>query len=262
MIQFSRPRKSYRKDDKFRQGLAHQIDAREAFAKAPMANDSKFIYTSIKKKRKKLLGEYNINLIICKQYNKKKLLARRGNRAYGQDFMQTHDPVGYIPSELGSLPSSQFSIPFIPSASGPFTQDLSQSSVFNRKNVKHGNDNSTPSGSRYVPGSSTFAGHALGWSGPGSSSGPGGMGPSQNFYSSQTSIGLALSQSDRLRMMTELASQGGTTTPISSNNNHHNLMSQDTVGYHYDDYKSQDISTMLSQDFDLRSQASQAYTQY
>ncbi|KAI9495492.1 hypothetical protein BDB00DRAFT_235504 [Zychaea mexicana] len=226
MIQFSRPRKSYRKDDKFRQGLAHQIDAREAFAKAPIASDN-----------------------------------RRGNRAFGQDFMQTHDPVGYIPSELGSLPSSQFSIPFIPSASGPFTQDLSQSSVFNRKNVKqHGNEISNSS--RYVPGSSTFAGHALGWSSAGT--GVGGSSASQNFYSSQTSIGLALSQSDRLRMMTELASQGGTTSNNSnnSNNNHHHLMSQDTVGYHYDDYKSQDISTMLSQDFDLRSQASQAYTQY
>lgn len=42
MIQFNRPRKTYRKDDKFRQGLAHQVDAREAFAKPPMPNDSKY----------------------------------------------------------------------------------------------------------------------------------------------------------------------------------------------------------------------------
>lgn len=41
MIQFSRPRKAYRSDDKFRQGLAHQIDAREAFAKPPLASESK-----------------------------------------------------------------------------------------------------------------------------------------------------------------------------------------------------------------------------
>lgn len=49
MIQFNRPRKSYRKDDKFRQGLAHQVDAREAFAKAPLPNDSKL----------KLVGKYS-----------------------------------------------------------------------------------------------------------------------------------------------------------------------------------------------------------
>jgi regulator of nonsense transcripts 1 len=42
MIQFNRPRKQYRKDDKFRQGLAHQIDAREAFARPPLAADSKY----------------------------------------------------------------------------------------------------------------------------------------------------------------------------------------------------------------------------
>lgn len=50
MIQFSRPRKQYRKDDKFRQGLAHQIDAREAFAKAPLASESKyfvFLYITV-----------------------------------------------------------------------------------------------------------------------------------------------------------------------------------------------------------------------
>jgi len=40
MIQFSRPRRAYRKDDKFRQGLAHQVDAREALAKPPLASDS------------------------------------------------------------------------------------------------------------------------------------------------------------------------------------------------------------------------------
>lgn len=198
MIQFNRPRKSYRKDDKFRQGLAHQVDAREAFARPPLAADS-----------------------------------RRGGKGYGQDFMQTHDPIGYIPSEVGSLPNSQFSIPFIPSASGPFTQDLSQSSVFNRKNMRTEDENSQ----RYVPGSSTFANHAMGWQ----------MGSSQNLYSSQTSIGLALSQSDRLRMMSEMASQNGP-------------MSQDTQ--YYEDYKSQDVSSMMSQDFDIRSQASQSFTQF
>lgn len=41
MIQFNRPRKQYRKDDKFKQGLAHQVDAREAFARPPLAADSK-----------------------------------------------------------------------------------------------------------------------------------------------------------------------------------------------------------------------------
>lgn len=118
-------------------------------------------------------------------------IGRRSGRAYDQEYMQTHDPVGYIPSDLGSLPSSQFSIPFIPSASGPFTQDLSQSSVFNRKNVKQNAAANGANTSRYVPGTSTFANHAVGWS----------TGNSQNFYSSQTSIGLALSQSDRLRML-------------------------------------------------------------
>lgn len=193
------------------------------------------------------------------------ILDRRGARAYGQDYMATHDPVGYIPSEIGSLPSSQFSIPFIPSASGPFTQDLSQSSVFNRKNVKQSLNNEGNM-SRYIPGSSTFATHGFGWSSGSASAaaaaaaagGGNGGGPSQNMYSSQTSIGLALSQSDRLRMMAELSSQGG--SGMGGNNS---LLSQDTVGgYPYDYYKSQDISTMLSQDFDLRSQASQAYTQY
>ncbi|ORX53246.1 P-loop containing nucleoside triphosphate hydrolase protein [Hesseltinella vesiculosa] len=210
MIQFNRPRKSYNKDDKFRQGLAHQIDAREAFAKAPLATD-----------------------------------ARRGNRAFGQEYMHTHDPVGYIPSDLGSVPSSQISIPFIPSASGPFTQDLSQSSVVNRKSYKHSTEPS-PSQTRYIPGSSTFASHTLGWNGS----------ISQNLFNSQASMGLALSQSDRLRMMADLASQpSGLLSPQSSN-----LMSQD--GFSFDDYKSQDVSTVMSQDFDLRSQASQAYTQF
>lgn len=207
MIQFNRPRKSYRKDDKFRQGLAHQVDAREAFARPPLASDN-----------------------------------RRSAKGYGQDFMQTHDPIGYIPSEVGSLPNSQFSIPFIPSASGPFTQDLSQSSVFSRKNMRHMDDGMDHSqAQRYVPGSSTFANHALGWQ----------MGSSQNLYSSQTSIGLTLSQSDRVRMMSELASQNGNT-----------VMSQDSVQYPYEDYKSQDISAMMSQDFDIRSQASQSFTQF
>ena len=40
MIQFRGPRRAYRKDDKFRHGLAHQIDAREAFAKPPLASES------------------------------------------------------------------------------------------------------------------------------------------------------------------------------------------------------------------------------
>ncbi|KAI8096811.1 RNA helicase-domain-containing protein [Halteromyces radiatus] len=219
MIQFNRPRKTYNKEDKFRQGLAHQIDAREAFAKAPLAAESR----------------------------------RGGTRAFGQDFMHTHDPVGYIPSDLGSIPSSQISIPFIPSATGPFSQDLSQSSVFNRKNYKQAME--SQSQSRYVPGSSTFANHTFGW-------GSGSM-ASQSFYNSQSSIGLALSQSDRLRMMSEMASQtGGINGGVNQGNNvsgTSGLMSQD--GFVFEDYKSQDMST-LSQDFDLRSQASQAYTQY
>lgn len=223
MIQFNRPRKTYRKDDKFRQGLAHQIDAREAFARPPLAADNR----------------------------RSNAITNSNNKSYyGQDFMQTHDPIGYIPSELGSLPNSQFSIPFIPSASGPFTQDLSQSSVFNRKNMRQQDDASIDNGQsqqsqqsqqRYVPGSSTFANHAMGW-----------QNSSQNLYSSQTSIGLALSQSDRLRMMSEMASQ----------NNGNSMMSQDSVQYPYEDYKSQDVSSMMSQDFDIRSQASQSFTQF
>ena len=42
MIQFRGPRRAYRKDDKFRHGLAHQIDAREAFAKPPLASESTY----------------------------------------------------------------------------------------------------------------------------------------------------------------------------------------------------------------------------
>jgi regulator of nonsense transcripts 1 len=95
---------------------------------------------------------------------------------------------------------------------------------------------------RYVPGTSTFANHAMSWQQPGAS---------QNLYSSQSSIGLALSQSDRLRMMSEMASQ-----------NNSNLMSQDSVSFNYDDYKSQDVNSLMSQDFDIRSQASQSFTQF
>jgi regulator of nonsense transcripts 1 len=39
-------------------------------------------------------------------------------------------------------------------------------------------------------------------------------------------------------------------------------MSQESMGFTYDDYKSEDTQSMLSQDFDLRSQASQSFTQY
>src|SRR5947209_15738744 len=102
LIQFSRPRKTFRKDDKFRHGLAHQVDAREAFAKAPLATEN-----------------------------------RRGSARFGQDYLRTHDPVGYIPSDLNSLPNTQYSIPLIPTATGPFTQDLSQSSVTARKTARH-----------------------------------------------------------------------------------------------------------------------------
>jgi len=41
MIQF-RPHRAFRKDDKFRQGLVHQVDAREAFAKPPLASESMY----------------------------------------------------------------------------------------------------------------------------------------------------------------------------------------------------------------------------
>ncbi|KAI8366372.1 RNA helicase-domain-containing protein [Choanephora cucurbitarum] len=237
MIQFNRPRKAYRKDDKFRQGLAHQVDAREAFARPPLAADN----------RRGMNGGSGMSSMMA---------GGSDGRGYGQDFMQTHDPVGYIPSEMGSLPNSQFSIPFIPSASGPFTQDLSQSSVFNRKNMRQvGEDmpnsqstysqQSTQQSQRYVPGSSTFANHAMGWQHMGNHA----NGSSQNLYSSQTSIGLALSQSDRLRMMSEMASQNPS-------------MSQDSIQYPYEDYKTQDVSSMMSQDFDIRSQASQSFTQF
>lgn len=207
MIQFNRPRKQYRKDDKFKQGLAHQIDAREAFARPPLAADN-----------------------------------RRGQKGYGSEFLKTHDPIGYIPSDMGSLPSSQFSIPLIPAASGPFTQDLSQSSVSNRRSARQNAINGNGGDS------SAFANHAM-------SQSQSSMLGSQNMYSSQSSIGLALSQSDRLRMMAEMASQGGA-------NGHAGLMSQESMGFTYDAYKSEDTQSMLSQDFDLRSQASQSFTQY
>ncbi|PKY28059.1 hypothetical protein RhiirB3_416650 [Rhizophagus irregularis] len=193
MIAFRGPRRAYRKDDKFRQGFAHQIDAREAFAKAPLAE------------------------------------SRR--RAYDSDFMRTHDPVSYIPSDMTSMPSSsQFSIPLLPTPNGPFTQDLSQSSVSSRKNAKQQISSYTNSISSQGP-------------------------LTQNAYSSQGSMSLALSQSDRLRMMEN------------SNNSlgHGSLMSQDSsIGY-LDDYKSQGDDTILSQDFEIRSQSgyqSQSFTQY
>ncbi|KAF0514312.1 P-loop containing nucleoside triphosphate hydrolase protein [Gigaspora margarita] len=184
MIQFSRPRRAYRKDDKFRQGLAHQIDAREAFAKPPLASEN-----------------------------------RRGNRSYDSDFIRTHDPVGYIPSDMSSIPSSsQFSIPLLPTPNGPFTQDLSQSSVSSRKNSKQ-QQNSSYNGYS----------HSL------SSQGP----LTQNAYSSQGSMSLALSQSDRIRMMENSNSSLG----------YGSIMSQDSsIGY-LDDYKSQGDDTILSQDF-------------
>ncbi|KAI8069164.1 RNA helicase-domain-containing protein [Gongronella butleri] len=218
MIQFNRPRKSYNKDDKFRQGLAHTVDANEHFARAPAASE-----------------------------------ARRGHRAFGQTYMHTHDPVGYIPSDMGSLPSSQISIPFLPSATGPFTQDLSQSSVANRKNYKQSLEPGA-SQSRYIPGMSTFANHSLGWGASSISS--------QSLYGSQSSTGLALSQSDRLRMMADLATQANASPGANAgvNGNQSFLMSQDSFAF--DDYKSQDVASVLSQDFDMRSQASQAYTQY
>ncbi|RUS31224.1 hypothetical protein BC938DRAFT_478225 [Jimgerdemannia flammicorona] len=206
MIQFSHPRKPYNKDDKFRQGLVHQIDAREAFAKAPLASENR-------------RGSGNV-------------------RAYNPDYLKTHDPVGYIPSELGTLPPAQYSIPLIPTANGPFTQDLSQTSVSSRKNASRQN--------------------ALGGLGPNSSSmrystaSFTSQAPfSQNSYSSQSSIGLALSQSDRMKMMAEITSQGH---PLSVGS----LLQESNY------YKSQgDDASMLSQDFDIRSQASQSgYTQY
>lgn len=169
---------------------------------------------------------------------------RRSQKGYGSEFLKTHDPIGYIPSDMGSLPSTQFSIPLIPAASGPFTQDLSQSSVSNRRSARqnaiNGNGNASDS--------SAFANHNL------SQSQSSIMG-SQNMYSSQSSIGLALSQSDRLRMMAEMAGHG-------SNGSHTGLMSQESMGFTYEDYKSEDTQSMLSQDFDLRSQASQSFTQY
>ncbi|CAH1765593.1 4509_t:CDS:10 [Entrophospora sp. SA101] len=156
MIQFSRPRKTYHKDDKFRQGLAHQIDAREALAKAPVASEN-----------------------------------RRGNRVYDQDFIRTHDPVGYIPSDMSAIPpSSQFTIPLLPTPNGPFTQDLSQSSISSRLLT-------------------------------------------QNAYSSQGSMSLTLSQSDRVCMMEN----------SNASLDHASLMSQDSSIEFMDDYKSQGDDT-------------------
>ncbi|CAG8497718.1 7295_t:CDS:2 [Diversispora eburnea] len=187
MIQFSRPRRAYHKDDKFRQGLAHQIDAREALAKPPLASEN-----------------------------------RRGTRSYDSDFMRTHDPVGYIPSDMSSIPpSSQFSIPLLPTPNGPFTQDLSQNSISSRKNAKQQN--------------SSYSGYSNSVSSQGLLT--------QNAYSSQGSMSLALSQSDRIRMM-ENSSLG-----------HGSLMSQDSSIGFLDDYKSQGDDTILSQDFEIRSQS-------
>jgi hypothetical protein len=94
---------------------------------------------------------------------------------------------------------------------------LSQSSVSSRKNAKQQN--------------SSYGGYTNSIS----SQGP----LTQNAYSSQGSMSLALSQSDRLRMMES-----------SSSLSYGSLMSQDSsIGYLYD-YKSQGDDTILSQDFD------------
>src|SRR6266542_1074260 len=140
-------------------------------------------------------------------------LDRRGSRAYDSDFIRTHDPVGYIPSDMTSIPSSsQFSIPLLPTPNGPFTQDLSQSSVSSRKNAKQQ--------------STSYGGYTNSISSQ--------VPLTQNAYSSQGSISLALSQSDRLRMMEN-----------STSLSHGSLMSQDSsIGY-LDDYKSQGDDTIL-----------------
>ncbi|KAL1915089.1 uncharacterized protein VTP21DRAFT_7570 [Calcarisporiella thermophila] len=204
MIQFSRPRRAYNKDDKFRNNYAHQVDAREAFAKPMPPNDT-----------------------------------RRGGKGYHDDFLKTHDPVGYIPSDLSAFAAgSSLSIPLIPTPSGPFTQDLSQSSVGGRKNARlqHANEtqNDGSSDLSFSNNRGTFS----------TSQQP----LTQNLFNSQSTLGLAFSQSDRLRMMAS------------------GLLSQDSMTY-LDDYKSQadDGASLLSQDFDLRSATSQlgsGYTQF
>lgn len=51
MIQFSKPRKAYNPDEKFLNGQAHAIDAREMFARAPLASAGKlkspFVFESL-----------------------------------------------------------------------------------------------------------------------------------------------------------------------------------------------------------------------
>ncbi|CAJ0892943.1 3249_t:CDS:2 [Entrophospora sp. SA101] len=191
MIQFSRPRKTYHKDDKFRQGLAHQIDAREALAKAPVASEN-----------------------------------RRGNRVYDQDFIRTHDPVGYIPSDMSAIPpSSQFTIPLLPTPNGPFTQDLSQSSISSRKNTKLQNQNSPSSAAAASSTASPFNGYSNSISSQGLLT--------QNAYSSQGSMSLTLSQSDRVCMMEN----------SNASLDHASLMSQDSSIEFMDDYKSQGDDT-------------------
>jgi len=74
----------------------------------------------------------------------------------------------------------------------------------------------------------------------------------QNAYSSQGSMSLALSQSDRLRMMASSANSAS-------------IMSQDSSIAYLEDYKSQGDDTILSQDYEIRSQTgyhSQNFTQY
>ncbi|KAK9766604.1 ATP-dependent RNA helicase [Basidiobolus ranarum] len=105
MIQFSRPRKAYTHNDKFKHTLIHQVDAREAFAKPPLASDH-----------------------------------RRGGGRYSDSFLRTHDPIGYIPSDqMAASFSSQFTIPLLPTLNGPFSQDLSQTGNASRKNTQPAN---------------------------------------------------------------------------------------------------------------------------
>lgn len=46
MIQFSKPRKAYNPDERFLNGQAHAVDAREMFARPPLASAGNFLLSA------------------------------------------------------------------------------------------------------------------------------------------------------------------------------------------------------------------------
>jgi regulator of nonsense transcripts 1 len=206
MIQFSRPRKAWTSHDRFSH-LAHQVDAREA-----------------------LRGSTDRR--------------NHGARMNPRDYARTHDAVGYIPSDhVGhTLPHpARFSIPLLPTPSGPFSQDMSQASVTSRRRTGDTASSYTESYAASLYSQDPLANNA--------------------YVGEFGSVGIGLSQSDRLRMaaaVTAGSTLGGHHTRAITS--HGGAVSGRAVppAAFITDYKSQagdDLSSLAPDSFDIRSQA-------